>query len=240
MKDKEVYFQTRDFLENIDEQITLGSAHHHTAIITSEQFVSFLGSPEEMKSFADWVFSRFKSVSVVCMVRNQVDLLPSAWNTLVRTGYAPSLRSFVNTAVGRGEPNYLVNADSWSSYFGRENLHHHIYRSGSDWDVRRFFVNTYLGEVQGLVFPQGRTNVSFTALEAQCVRIVNSKVPFWLPDSGRPNPQNLVWRKRFIKIARRRRRPITLTAGQSRKVRRAFAESNRLFSERYLPAGESL
>jgi len=237
---KDEYFLRTGLIENLDDQIAKGSQAHHTAIITSEQLATTLTSSEEIKTVAQFMFERFDSIKVVCFVRPQIEQIPSGWSTTVRGGGTGSLAKFISTRVKSNSLDYAELAGRWSQHFGSGNLHFSRYRSEADWDIRKRFVELHLDNTPGLQFPTGRSNPSYSWLEAQLVRLINIAVPLWPPGAREPNARNVALRTWASRLCAGSGRPISLSARQTQYVRDTFRESNLAFSRAHLPEGEAL
>jgi hypothetical protein len=234
------YFRDHDPRQQISKQISEGREAQDVAIISSEFLSSSLSQSEDIQRFARWATSVFDSVTIVGFVRRQSEAIPSKWSNRLHVGEDISLSTQVGRELSRENLNYVRLANKWVSAFGSENVRFHVYSRKKDFDIRQFFLQRYLGDMNGLTFPSGMANQAYGRVEAELVRVINKIFPLWQKDARSPNPANMAARRVIRRFVPKWDRPITLSELQERLIDEMYTSSNQEFSDMFLEPPESL
>lgn len=234
------YFERWNPLQAIDTQVREHFNACHTAVITSEHLAALGMSRHSGEALASWAHTQFDDVEVVGFFRSQVLTIPSGWSTAVRSGASIGLARFLAERIKGVNLDFPQLAKGWVDSFDGEQVRLHAYQEDPSWDIRRFFAERYLPGVDDLVFRAPRVNQKLQRPLAEAWRLINKVFPYWIAGSRKPNPHNLQARKVAARALRKVGPPIALSRSQLRLVEQRFGASNREFSERFLPPGESL
>ena len=238
-EDLAAHFAAESPLDRIAEQVRAGSSDHHTAIITSEQ-LSGIGSSDALARIAGWAQGLFDAVTVVVFVRDQADAIVSSWSTSLRSGGHKPLPEFARARAGAPANDLFRFANRWVSAFGRENVKFHVYRSGSEGDVRRTFAHEYLVGGHDLRFPAPRMNAALTRPHAEVLRLINRAIPYWPAGRSAPNRVNRMARWIAARVVGGRGPGIRLDPAEAARIRSSVEESNARFAAKFLRSGEVL
>lgn len=232
---KRLFFEDLRFTEKIAAEITGAESAHHTTIITSEHLMSELTSGEELRGLSDWIIENFDSVEIVCFVREQTSIIPSAWSTAILSGHSESLASWVRQTLASDLHDLYKIAELWSSNMRAGPLKFRVISTEPSSDICMDFAQTFLSEcrVDELRLPGQRLNRALSRPEAEGYRWTNRL----FPHLG-PRPRIRALNRRFRRVVSRvfgmTAWPIILTNRQFSAIARHYGSSNRRFSEKFL------
>lgn len=125
LKDEEQHAQFRQATQqDFHDQVAQAPAGSEV-LITAEQLHSRLTQPSDIETFRDLFCAGFKRVRIIVYIRPQLDQLISLYSTMLRGGYAYSLKTFIDVRL---KPNFQPYFDlqdvitRWSNVFGAENV----------------------------------------------------------------------------------------------------------------------
>jgi len=94
-------------------------------IITAEQLHSRLTQTNDVRTFRDLFCGGFNNVRIIVYIRPQLDQIISLYSTMLRGGYAHSLKSFIDARLKPSFRSYFDLKDvitRWTNVFGVEGV----------------------------------------------------------------------------------------------------------------------
>lgn len=202
-------------------------------VASSEHIQPWLNRVNQIRALDRFLRSRFSSVRYVVYLREQADLLVSAWSERIRRGEVLDLDTHVEQRLAA--VNYDAMVALWEKAIGTDRLDVRLLRS--DWmeggDLITDFCAAMGVERAGLAEPRRMNN----ALSAETARLrlrLNRVIPVRRKD-GSLNP----WYFRALRLlGRRLPRPgtrIALTDAQRARVQASVRDSNEALRARRFP-----
>lgn len=219
-------------LQSLRNEVQHARERCHTFLVTSEHLHSRLTERNQVEELFQFLDSLFDSIEVVCYVRNQADLVLSAYSTALRMNWTRTLADFASS-VGTEAIyfNHLLSAELWSSVFGRPNVSFRVYEHCLDLPDRVVtdFAENVL-DIKNMPGGEKNLNTGLSPFHAAAFRQINIRFPRWPADAwaGKMNRRL----KRVISdlpVTTRRR----LVVPEPQEILRRFEEKNALFFQEY-------
>ncbi len=156
------------------------------ALISSENILPWLKQPEHIRSLDTIMRKNFTDVLYVLYLRNPLESLTSEYSESIKRGGIKPLHAFLPRRLAALDQCRTVNL--WATVVGREALSVRLLDPGFlvNGDLITDYCTTCGIDPGPLVVPP-RVNESLTAPAAECLRILNKRVPQILT-SGEINP----------------------------------------------------
>lgn len=231
---KKAFFE--GFEVRFSQEIDSASKNHDLMIITSEHFHSRLRTLEELEAVHHFLAPLFNSIRVVGYFRDQGDMAPSLYSTVLRSGGTKSFEEFQGSVVPESYYwNFHEISKNWMQVFGPSNCDFAVYDRAKfvGKDLRLDFLSR-LGKdvsVKALDMTVSSANESLSPLQAALIRAVNAAVPYWRPGKEGVSPDNLALRQLVMSVK-------SLAGGKMvarnlEEVSNRFRVSNQAFFDRH-------
>lgn len=126
-EDRNAYLE--ESIRWLDRELKTKCSSHHTAVISSEHFHSRARTATEMQAIRDFLAARFSSISIVCYVRPQSEVVASLYSTTLRGGSPLSFRQFARRVAGDvGYFDYDLLISRWRETFPGSKIEVRAYR----------------------------------------------------------------------------------------------------------------
>ena len=165
------------FINTVNE----ASQTAEVGVVSSEHFHSRVREGHEIEALAEFLFSRFDEVEIVCFVRPQDELRASLHSTMVRAGSRKKYERFnLYSSIDLDYFDYRRVLTRWIGVFGRDRIRVFPYspslEPGSD--IRRDFFEQLLPgiELNSLQLGPVGDNRALSRRQIEAMRLLNTVV----------------------------------------------------------------
>jgi len=207
------------------------------ALFSSEHILPWLRAVEEVRSLDAIFRSHFEDVRYIVYLRNQEDLIVSEYSETLKRGSNQTLQTLIDARTIT--LNHENRVRLWVEAVGKDRFDVRLLDSSflKDGDLLADYAAACGFSLEGLQ-PPPRVNESLSAPAAECLRIINDRVPQLLED-GRPNPLRKGIVDQLMNLSEGGPK-LALTSDQRAQVHAAVGESNESLRRDFFPDRESL
>lgn len=214
------------------------SSSEPVALFSSEHVYPWIIMPEEISALDRMFGEHFDEVRYILYIRSQEDLIVSEYSEALKRGVNLRLDALIEqrSSTLQWEPRVR----NWEKTVGRARFDLRLFDQGCmiDGDLLADFAHACGFSLKGLDIPP-RANESLSAPAAECLRMMNERIPQLLHD-GRQNPLHwgIVWN--LMNLTPPNAPPLALTDEQSRRVQGIVAAANERLRADFFPERETL
>jgi hypothetical protein len=208
------------------------------ALFSSEHIYPWIVAPAEIAALDRIFAAHFDEVRYVLYIRNQEDLIVSEYSEVLKRGSNQRLAGLIEQR--KPSLNWEPRVRNWEKVVGRTRLDLRLFDPTFlvDGDLLADFAATCGVQLAGLDIPP-RVNESLTAAAAECLRMMNERIPQLLHD-GRPNPlrKGMIWH--LTKITPAGAPGLALSPQQFAELQALVAAPNERLRADFFPDRETL
>ena len=204
------------------------------AIFSSEHIFPWLLAVDEIKALDQMFAAHFDDRTYVLYIRNQEDLIVSEYSELLKRGANTRLQTHLNLRLPGLDYEHRVRR--WVQAIGRYRFDLRLMEPGflTDGDLLADFAGVCGFSIQGLEVPQ-KINESLSAPAAECLRILNDRVPQLLHD-GQVNPLRAGFVEQLMGMTPDADPRLGLSPSQQAQVQAAVGASNERLRQEFFPS----
>lgn len=208
------------------------------ALFSSEHILPWLRTVTEVQALDQIFATHFDEVRYVLYLRNQEDLIASEYSEALKRGSNQRLQAVIGPWLQWMDHEPRVRL--WEQAVGRARFDLRLLDPTflTDGDLLTDFAGACGFALDGLEIP-ARVNESLSAPAAECLRILNERVPELLHDA-RPNPLRKGYVNHLTALTPADAPKLSLTAGQRAQVQATLGVSNERLRRDFFPQRDSL